>query len=42
MSNSGCETKPRNPIELMAEWLAMGMVTVMAVVSTLRLFGIVS
>lgn len=40
MSNS--ETKLRNALELMAEWLAMGLVSVMVVVSTLRLFGIVS
>jgi hypothetical protein len=42
MSNSGCETKLRNTVELMAEWLAMALVTAMAVVSTLRLLGIVS
>jgi hypothetical protein len=42
MTNSGCQTKLRNILELMAEWLAMGLVSVMLLVSTLRLFGIVS
>jgi hypothetical protein len=42
MTNSGCQTKLRNALELMTEWLAMGLVSVMILVSTLRLFGIVS
>jgi len=42
MSNSSGETQFRAKVEWAAEWLAMALVSLMVVVSTLRLFGILS
>ena len=42
MSESSCETQSRNRVELIAELLVMALVGIMVVVSTLRLFGILS
>jgi hypothetical protein len=42
MSELSSETGVRHAVELTAEWLVMGLVSVMVLVSTLRLFGIVS
>jgi hypothetical protein len=42
MSELSSETRARQAVELTAEWLVMGLVSVMVLVSTLRLFGIVS
>jgi hypothetical protein len=42
MSNSSDETQFRRTVEWAAEWLAMALVSLMIVVSTLRLFGILS
>jgi hypothetical protein len=42
MSELSSETRVGQAVELTAEWLVMGLVSVMVLVSTLRLFGIVS
>lgn len=42
MRSNGCETRFHRTAGWMAEWLAAGFVSAMAIISTLRLLGILS